>query len=309
MTTDIIVNDKRSAALEQARPAMDPLLALMDKMANNPNLTPEMVGSMMNVYIDGQRKMATMADEREFFMRLSEFKKNPPEIVKNLTMKMKGTAKGSGREYELTAHYADLNAYTEACMGGLAEKGITWDFEGDNTPKECWMRCVLHYGLFTYRGPKYVSGPETSGVKNDLQAQGSAGSYLMRYSFCSATGMTAAMPPDNNGKAPKVKEEEDQFQPMPEGKLLDWLAAIEGVDDQAQAEKMFFDAHQAADRDNAAHLQIDRRAIQSARSLPWAKALYTIAYKKWRDCNDSPGMNAVSEDWEAAKRNFPAVKK
>ena len=58
---------------------------------------------------------------------------------------------------------------------------------------------MLHYGLFTYRGPKYVSKPETSGVKNDLQSQGSAGTYLMKYSFCGATGMTAALPPDKNG--------------------------------------------------------------------------------------------------------------
>ena len=227
----LVHQEKRSAAIEQVKPSgADPLLALMDKMSQNPNITPEMVGKMMNVYIDGQRKMATMTDEREFFMRLSEFKKNPPEIVKRLTMTMKGTAKGSGREYSLTAHYADLNAYSDACMAGLAEKGITWDFEGDNTPKECWARCVLHYGLFTYRGPKYVSAPETSGVKNDLQAQGSAGSYLMRYSFCGATGMTAALPPDKNGAVTpaSVTPSEPPFE-VEAGAVADFLSSIEGA--------------------------------------------------------------------------------
>ena len=236
MPNDIVVQDKRSAAIEQAKPpqSVDPLLALMDKMSSNPNLTPEMVGAMMNVYIDGQRKMATMTDEREFSMRMAEFKKNPPEIVKRLTMKMKGTAKGSGNAYELTAHYADLNAYSDACMAGLAEKGITWDFEGENTPNECWARCVLHYGLFTYRGPKYVSKPETSGVKNDLQSQGSAGSYLMRYSFCGATGMTAALPPDRNGaitprQAEKMAEPEAPPVALMESAVVaDFLSLIEG---------------------------------------------------------------------------------
>ena len=76
----------------------------MDKMTSNPNLSPEMVGKMMDVYIDGQRKMMTMTDEREYSMRMAEFKKNPPEVVKRLTMKMKGTAKGSGKVHEL--HHA-----------------------------------------------------------------------------------------------------------------------------------------------------------------------------------------------------------
>lgn len=242
----IALIDKRSANLERTVPQSDPLLNMIDKLASNPNLDADKIERLLNVFIDGQRKMAQMQDEREYFMRIAEFKEHPPEIVKRLTMKMKGIAKGSGKEYEMTTYYADLNEYADACMGALAEKGITWDFEGDNSPTECWARCVLHYGLFTYRGPRYISGPETSGLKNPLQAQGSAASFLMRYSFCAATGMTAALPPDKNGATTPAQAEKDARVPMEDGTAIDFIAAIEGAGDADELQRRYFEARDAA---------------------------------------------------------------
>lgn len=235
METDLVVEDKRSAAALLAREPDSSLIALMERLATNTNLEADKIEKLFNIVLDGQRKMREMADEQEFAHQMADFKKNPPEIVKNRTAKMSGTAKGSGREYTLEYSYADLDAYVSAAMPGLAERGITWSFEITEIPTLITVSCILRYGLYTSKPSTKSGPPEDSGVKNPLQAGGSTLAYLERYTFCAATGLTAAMP-DNDGNKFGLSSEDCAAR----------LKAIQTAPDNAAVDKVYLAAKKAA---------------------------------------------------------------
>lgn len=238
----LVVTDRRTAAVVAAQPVTDdPLLTVMTKLANNPNLDADKLERLMNVFIDGHRKMAEVQDEKAFANAMADFKKNPPHIVKNRKAKLKGVAKGSGNAYEFEYSYADLNAYCEEAMPMLAERGITWSFPFSEDSKGLiTVSCILRYGLYSHT-PTTLSGmPE--GGSNALQAKGVAVSYLERYTFCGATGLTAAMPDANGQNKPASPEE---F--MDANQAADFLASIEGSADQGELQANYFKARDAAE--------------------------------------------------------------
>ena len=208
MGAEIIIEDKRSASLVPAVEEVNPssLMYVMEKFATNPNLDADKIERLFNIFIDGQRKMRIMNDEQEFAHRMADFKTNPPDIFKNRTAKMSGTAKGSGKEYSLEISYADLDAYASAIMGGLAERGITWSFPFSESDRIITVSCILRYGLYQTTPTTFSGPPEESGVKNPLQAKGSTLSYLERYTLCGATGFTAGMP-DTDGNTSGLSAE------------------------------------------------------------------------------------------------------
>lgn len=239
MASEIVVQEKRSAALEKFDGQNDPLLALMDKMSKNPNITPSMVGEMMNVYIDGQRKMATMTDEQAFAQSMADFKKNPPKIVKSKLAEM---VKEGRKLYEY--RFADLDAYASAAQVGLAERGITWSFtivEAANG--SITVSCILRYGLYQQTPTTLSAPPDQTGGKNAIQAKASTLSYLERYTFCGATGLTAGMP-DTDGKTPPAKPEEAGC--LEEGVAADFISLIEGSGTVDELQTNYFKARDAA---------------------------------------------------------------
>lgn len=237
--TGLVHTDKRSASIEQVTPSVDPLLALMDKMANNPNISPEMVGKMMDVYIDGQRKMATMQDERAFSQAMADFYKNPPKIIKNRLAEM---VKDGRKLYEY--NFADLDAYASAAQGALAERGITWSFPFSEAANGViTVSCILRYGLYTHTPSTFSSPPDNTGGKNAIQAKASTLSYLERYTLCGATGLTAGMP-DKDGKTIEAKQEPEGC--LEAGVAADFISSIEGSGTVDELQANYFAARDAA---------------------------------------------------------------
>ena len=234
----LVHQEKRSAALEQVKPSGADLLALMDKMSQNPNITPEMVGKMMDVYIDGRRKMATMTDEQSFAHAMADFKKNAPDIVKSRIAKMEK----DGRHL-YSYNFADLDAYATAAQKGLAERGITWSFPFSEDDKGIiTVSCILRYGLYTHTPTTMRAPADQTGGKNFIQAKASTLSYLERYTFCGATGLTAGMP-DTDGKTPSAPEEAGCLE---EGVAADFISLIEGSGSVEELQTNYFKARDAA---------------------------------------------------------------
>ena len=239
----IVTIDRRSAALAHMQPAIDPLLAVMDKLANNPNLDADKLERLLNVFIDGQRKMAEMADERAYYEQMADFKRNPPEVVKRLTAKIKGST-ASGKDYAYDVPYADLNAFADAAMANLASRGITWDFEVIDAPNLLTVTCLMHYGIYTRRGSTITGDPASLQSPNAFMKKGAAQSFLMRYSFCASTGLTAALPGDKNGAsltpgAPEVVG-------MDEALIEEWAEALNQAPNINALKSTFGDCYQRA---------------------------------------------------------------
>jgi len=244
------VQDRRSAALAETAP--DGFTAFIQKLATSEAVDVEKAKALMELYLKGQRGMQEMADEREYYQRMADFKENPPEVIKRLTAKIQGSSK-SGREYAFEVPYADLNAYAEAAMADLARRGITWDFEITETPNELKVTCLLHYGLYTRRGSPATGDPKVLQSPNPFMQKGAAQSFLMRYSFCASTGLTAALPSDKNGTTLGQKAEPEGA--MDKGIAADFLALIQGSGSVDELQTNYFKARDAAEKAN------DNRAL------------------------------------------------
>ena len=232
--TEMVVQDKRSASIERTIPHADPLLAVMDKLANNPNLDADKIERLMNVFIDGQRKMETLTDERAFAHAMADFYKNPPRIIKNRLAEM---LKDGRKLYEY--NFADLDAYATAAQSALAERGITWSFPFSETNGVITVSCILRFGLYAHTPTSMSSPADQTGGKNGIQAKGSTLSYLERYTLCGATGLTAGMP-DNDGKTVEAESL------MEEGAAADFVSLIEGSGSVDELQANYFKARDAA---------------------------------------------------------------
>jgi hypothetical protein len=242
MTTAIETIDRRSGALAETAP--DGFTAFIQKLATSDAVDVEKAKALMELYLKGQRGMQEMQDEREYYSRMAEFKRNPPEVIKRLTAKIQGSSK-SGRDYAFDVPYADLNAFSDAAMANLAERGITWDFEVVDKADTLTVTCLLHYGLYTRRGSTISGDPKLLQSPNPFMQKGSAQSYLMRYSFCASTGLTAALPSDKNGA---VTGKQEPGEVMDESVASDFIAAIEGSGDTDELQRNYFAARDAAQK-------------------------------------------------------------
>jgi hypothetical protein len=230
MSTEIVIEDKRSASLVPAEPDSS-ILAVMERLASNPNLDADKIEKLFNVFINGQRKMREMMDEQEFAHRMAEFKENPPEIIKNRKAQMK--SKDGSTSWVVP--FADLDAYCKEAMPEMAKRGITWSFPFSENGNLITVSCILRYGLYNHTPTTLTAAPDTSGAKNDLQAKGSTVAYLERYTFCGATGLTAAMP-DTDGNLNGISPEDREAR----------LKAIRTAPDLEALKKVYFAASKAA---------------------------------------------------------------
>ena len=228
---EIVVEDKRSASLAKVVEPDSSLLNVMERFATNPNLDADKIEKLFNIFIDGQRKMRVMNDEQEFAHQMAEFKKNPPEIVKNRMAAMR--SKDGTKSWNVP--FADLDAYCKDAMPALAERGITWSFPFSEANGLITVSCILRYGLYNHTPTTLSAPPDDSGAKNGIQAKGSTISYLERYTFCGATGLTAAMP-DNDGNGSSMSpEERDKY-----------ITAIASAPDSKALDAVYLSAKKAA---------------------------------------------------------------
>lgn len=297
MSIDLAVTEKRSAVLARTEdvPA-DPILGLMERFASNSNLTPEHAKALMEIYVKGQRDMQEMQDERAFAEAMAQFKKNPPKIVKNRTAKLRGVAKGSGREYEFEYSYADLNSYCEQAMPMLAERGVTWSFPFSESNGQITVSCVLRYGLYEHTPTTLSAAPE--GGANAIQAKGVAVAYLERYTFAGATGLTAAMP-DTDGVTAKSAPDRT----MPEPDLLEWIDAINNCP-EGHVRETFKSAVEAADKagDEQARLDIEIATLRVAPSAEARSQVFKQAYERWKKAGAGWAMKRLTAALEEAKK-------
>lgn len=231
MSNEIVVQDSRSASLARAVEPDSSLLNVMERFATNPNLDADKIEKLFNIFIDGQRKMRMMNDEQEFAHQMADFKKNPPDIIKSRVAKMK--SKDGNTSWDVS--YADLDAYCKEAMPAMAERGITWSFPFSEENGKITVSCVLRYGLYTHTPTTLSAAPDTSGAKNDIQSKGSAVSYLERYTFCGATGLTAAMPDTDGNLNGLTAEERDRY-----------VTALKNAPDKDAVKKVYIAATKAA---------------------------------------------------------------
>ncbi len=150
-----------------------------------------------------KRKFEADEAQRAYTKAMSLFKKNAPQLFKDKHVKFQ-TDKGV-TEYD----HATLGAICEVVIEGLATYGIShsWDTKTMAQGGRVSVACVLeHEGGHIRRGSPLEADFDLSGRKNQIQAQGSAITYLERYTLLAAVGLAVKGMPDDDGKATQAAD-------------------------------------------------------------------------------------------------------
>lgn len=193
MGTSIVHDDKRSASLvHDPEPQPSSLMTVIERLASNPNVDIDKIERLLLMQERWEMNLA----KAEFREAMAEFKRNPPEIIKNRIADMR---KADGTKL-YSYNYADLEMCTTAIIEGAAPHGIThaWFSSQDHEKNTLSISCVLSRGIYSEPPVILTAGYDTSGGKNAIQAIASAKSYLEKYTLLGAFGMAAGMP-DTDG--------------------------------------------------------------------------------------------------------------
>lgn len=147
--------------------------------------------------MDLQERWEASQARKSFVAAMAEFKRNPPEIVKNKHVRFQ-TAKGL-TEYD----HATLDVVCSAVIEGLSTVGITHDWETEQPNGRIRVTCVLTHVDGHSKRTTLESAPDDSGGKNNIQAIASAVSYLQRYTLLAATGLAVKGMDDDGRRSEK----------------------------------------------------------------------------------------------------------
>lgn len=150
--------------------------------------TIEQVREMMQL----QREWEADQARKAYVSDMAEFKKNPPEVVKDKLVAFSGTS----------YMHATLGNVTQAIVAGLAQHGFShrWDVE-QGTGGIIVVTCILTHKLGHSEKTRMESKGDDSGKKNDIQKMASAVTYLQRYTLLAATGIATKDQGDDDGSS------------------------------------------------------------------------------------------------------------
>lgn len=181
------------APVQAAAPAVlpnDPLMLV--RLAIEKDLDTDKLQRL----IDMQIQMRELDAKEAFAHAFAAFKREAvPTILKN--HRVEYTHNGKTTAYD----HATLAAVVKAITSKLAEYGISASWEsGTCGPSRVRVVCVLEKGIHQRRSAPLEADFDTSGSKNNIQGQGSAITYLERYSLLASVGM-ATEGQDDDGRA------------------------------------------------------------------------------------------------------------
>lgn len=168
--------------------AINPLQLL--ERAVDKGVDVEQLGKLMELQERWQANKAKTA----FNHALARFQAECPSMPKDKTIK---------HGEKVITRYSSLDAIRKTTRPLLEKHGLTATFEIQESHDEerdiirvgCKVSHVDGHSETTWMS----ASPDTSGAKNEVQARGSAVSYLMRYTMVGALGITSADEDDDAG--------------------------------------------------------------------------------------------------------------
>lgn len=131
--------------------------------------------------------------KKAYVVAMSAFKENPPEILKDKTVKYGNTGYKHASLYNVTTK---IN--TELSKQGLTAAWVTSQDNG-SVKVTCKITHIMGHAEETC----LAAPPDATGSKNDIQAIGSTVTYLQRYTLLALTGLATADQDDDGAGAGK----------------------------------------------------------------------------------------------------------
>lgn len=170
------------------------LLTIIARASRDPSIDMDRMERLLKM----QEAVMAKRAEQAFVNALSEFKAEPLSIRKNKHVSfttMKGTT-----EYD----HATLDEVCRAVNPGLSAVGLGYRWlteQGEGGRIK--VTCILTHKDGHSERTSLLASPDDSGGKNNIQAIGSAVSYLQRYTLLASLGVaTGGADNDGRGDAP-----------------------------------------------------------------------------------------------------------
>ena len=148
--------------------------------------------------LDLQERWEANEARKAFVRAMSNFKANPPQVVKDKLVAYQGT------RYT----HASLAAVVDAVVAGLSEHGLShrWELEQNGIIK---VTCVITHEMGHSESVSMSAPADDSGKKNAIQQIASTITYLERYTLMAVTGLAAKDMQDDDGRgaAPPLRQE------------------------------------------------------------------------------------------------------
>lgn len=149
-----------------------------------------------------QMKWEANEARKAYVADMAEFKKNPPQILKDKAVGY------TNRDGTFTGYkHATLGNVTNAIVEGLARHGFShaWDVQQQNGIAR--VTCTITHRFGHSESVAMEAGRDDSGKKNAIQQVASAVTYLQRYTLLLATGLATHDQIDDDGAGATGEQE------------------------------------------------------------------------------------------------------
>lgn len=179
-------------------PAPDALMLIIERAVNTPDFDIVKLQQLFELKERHDQNEARKA----YHAAMSEFKANPPRILKNARVHFQPKDKAA-----VDYKHATLDNVCDAVIGDLSKVGLShrWTMKQD---KE-WIQvtCILTHALGHSEATSLQGFADVSGSKNPIQAIASTVTYLQRYTLLAACGL-ATTESDNDGRGATITVED-----------------------------------------------------------------------------------------------------
>lgn len=179
--SDII--EMNSPAMAITQPAATPADIVLYAMQKGADI------AQIEKFMDLQMKWEADQARKAFVADMAEFKKSPPEIVKDKQVAFNGTS----------YMHATLGTVTEAIVSGLARCGFSHRWDTEQQGGNIVVTCILTHKLGHSERTSLSAVKDDSGKKNAIQQMASTITYLQRYTLLAATGVATKDQSDDDG--------------------------------------------------------------------------------------------------------------
>ena len=188
--------------------------------------------------IELQRAWEQNEARKAYHHAMARFKKNPPQIFKDMKAKVQ-TTKGT-----YTYNYASLGNIVERLISALADYGFSSRWETQQKDGKIIVTNIITHELGHSEKVTLELPYDTSGYKNPIQSIGSAQSYGERYTFLANIGL-ATNEFETDANAPK--DDRKIFERLE--KKMDQLPHDSSDGFESEKQRRFFLDWQAADQE------------------------------------------------------------
>lgn len=141
-----------------------------------------------------QMKWEANEARKAYVADMAEFKKNPPQILKDKQVGYKDR-----NDNFVGYKHATLGNVTNAIVEGLARNGFSHSWDVRHNGHMIEVDCIITHRLGHSERVTMQAGRDDSGKKNAIQQVASAVTYLQRYTLLLATGLATHDQIDDDG--------------------------------------------------------------------------------------------------------------